>query len=120
MGNYRHEIVSGLAKLIDNYGGKVKGHPIFGALWLGFKGQIPGMLLSLDENDEACEQIRKEVMEALGLYEVGEAEITVVPAPPVIEPTAASGTYEENGKGEVIVTTTEGEAEGEAEAEEYR
>lgn len=63
---YKHKITQGLADLIEKYGGGGK-DPMMKAVWWGIKGQIPSLLQSLDENDEAIEEIRKKLMDVLDI-----------------------------------------------------
>lgn len=67
---YRHKIIQGLAQLIERYGGKGS-DPIMKSVWWGIRGQVPSILKSLDDNDEAVAEIERKVREVLG---TGEAE----------------------------------------------
>ena len=61
---YRHKIIQGLADLINEYGGKGN-DPMMKAVWWGIKGQVPSLLQTLDENDEAIAEIRAKLIEVL-------------------------------------------------------
>lgn len=89
---YKHKIVRVIAELIDKYGdegiknvgGKFGIGMLIKPIWQGFKGEIPGLLQSLDSNEEAVEAIRQKLLEILELEEVAPASIPE--PPPAIEP----------------------------------
>lgn len=100
---YRHKIIQGLAELINEYGGKGN-DPIMKAVWWGIKGQVPSLLQTLDENEEAIAEIRAKLFEVLDIVipdpvvkeakAVGEAE-----APKEKEAEVKSKKKERKGKG---------------------
>lgn len=83
---YKHKIVQGIADLVEKYGGESK-DPMMRAIWFGIKGQVPNILQSLDENEEAVTTLREKLIEVLDLKpqepevisEVAELEVGVEP-----------------------------------------
>jgi len=65
---YKHRVVQGLHELIEKYGGG--GHdPFMKAVWFGIKGQVPLILSTIDNSEEAIAEIEKKLREVLGIEE---------------------------------------------------
>ncbi len=65
---YRHKVVQGLANLIERYAGKGT-DPMMKAVWWGIKGQVPMLLQTLDNNEEAVAEIEKKLRDMLDIEE---------------------------------------------------
>lgn len=63
---YRHRVVSGLAELLDKYGGGGK-DPIMRGLWIAIKWEIPHILQQLDDSEEAIALIESKLREVLDI-----------------------------------------------------
>ena len=74
---FRHKVVQGLADLIEKYGGKSDNFMI-NAFWMGFKGQVPMLLQTLDSNEEAVAEIEKKLREMLDIPEPVVIEVVEV------------------------------------------
>ena len=61
---YKHRVVQGLADLIGKYGGKSSFTPL-GFLWSSIKREVPSILRTLDENEEAVAEIERKIKEVL-------------------------------------------------------
>ena len=57
---YKHKIVQGLANIIEKYAGHGSS-PIMKAVWMGIKGEVPGILETLDNNEEMVNELEKEM-----------------------------------------------------------
>lgn len=66
---YKHKVVSGLAELIERYGGNKSGDPFMRAVWFGIKGQVPMLLNALDNSEEAVGMIEDKLREVLDIKE---------------------------------------------------
>jgi len=84
MANYKHRVVQGLADLLNKYGGGGS-DPIMRAVWFGMKQQIPLLLKSLDENEEAIASIERTLKEVLEQEPNVKAVEVVIEEPPPIE-----------------------------------
>lgn len=98
---YKHRIVEGIAQLVEEFGGKGS-NPMTKALWYGIKHEIPSLLESLDEDDEAVAYIEDKVREALGVKPrskpavvAGEVATEVKPIPVEIKEKGVSYLGEE-------------------------
>jgi len=63
---YKHKVVTGLAQLIDRYGGGGES-PIMRAVWFGLKQEVPLILQALDSSEEAIRMIEDKLREVLGI-----------------------------------------------------
>lgn len=71
---YKHRIVQGLDELITKYGGKGS-DPFMRAVWFGIKGQVPLILSTLDNSEEAIAEIEAKLREVLGIEEAEPTEL---------------------------------------------
>lgn len=70
---YKHKVVTGLAQLIEKYGGG--GHdPVMRAVWYGIKSQVPMLLEALDNSEEAIKLIEDKLREVLDIAPEPEPE----------------------------------------------
>lgn len=74
---YRHKVVQGLADLIAKYGGGGK-DPMMRAVWFGVKGQIPSLLQTLDNSEEAIKEIEDKLKEVLDIKDARGMEEELV------------------------------------------
>lgn len=68
---FKHRIVQALYELIEEWGNAKVGITLdprmmmFKALWMALRAELPSMLKSLDENEEACALIREKIKKVL-------------------------------------------------------
>lgn len=63
---YKHRIVQGLSDLLSQYGGK-SDDIMIRSLWFGIRSQVPSLLQTLDDNEEAIAEIEKKMKEILDI-----------------------------------------------------